>query len=126
MKHDYKIAFLLTQSFWFDGEKYTTRYPFVLYIIAMALHVKELVLFVPLKNSIEEHGDFIVNIPDNVTIIPCPFFFSLKQLYLNSFTILPGYFVQFFRYRRLFDILGLLDTSIVSFLAFVFFFFFKC
>lgn len=114
-----KLAIVLTQPFWYDGEAYTTRYPFALFMIGLAKHIDSLLFFVPLKVSNDEHGDYSVVLPDNVKIIPYPYCYSLREQYAQIHRILPEFIRVFLANTNSFDICCFTNTNIISFTGFL-------
>lgn len=113
-----KLAVVLTQPFWFDGTTFTTRYPFASFMIELAIHVEKLILFVPLKQTSDETGDYIVCLPKNVEVVTYPFCRSLRDQYKHIFKIAPAFILAFIRNIGSFDTCLFVSSSIVPAIAF--------
>lgn len=110
-----RLAVILKEPFWYDGKSYTTRQPFAAFVTSFARYVKELILFVPLKVSKHEKGDFEIFFDSNVKIISCPFYNNTRELYKRSYKIIPGYIKKILNNINKWDICWVVDTNIISF-----------
>ena len=110
-----RLAIVLTQPFWYDGNSYTTRFPFASFIIGLAHYVDHLTVLAPVRSTSTERGDYAVELPSNAEIIPGPFFVHLSELYMKCYQIIPRYTEILKQRTNEWDVCGLFGSDILSF-----------